>query len=112
MDFGTIRDSVMLVLMFIVFGVPALAISTRIALKPVIEALVRLRDISAARGAVDSDPRLAALESEVSRLQAEVQRLSESEAFIHQLTSRCRPFAAGDSSYCSAGLKVLALPAA
>lgn len=85
MDFGTIRDSVMLVLMFMVFGVPALAISARIALKPVIEALVRLRDISAARGAADSDPRLAALESEVQRLQVEVQRLSEADAFTRQL---------------------------
>ncbi|HEX6135430.1 MAG TPA: hypothetical protein VFZ24_15780 [Longimicrobiales bacterium] len=81
----------MLVLMFIVFGVPALAISARIALKPVIEALVRLRDISATRGAVDSAPRLAALESEVSRLQVEVQRLSESEAFTRQLTQGATP---------------------
>jgi hypothetical protein len=91
MDSGAIRDSVMLVLMFIVFGVPALAIPTRIALKPVIEALVRLRDISAARGAVDSDQRVAALESEVGRLQAEVQRLSESEAFTRQLIQGGNP---------------------
>lgn len=86
MDFGTVKDSVLLVLMFIVFGAPALAISTRIALKPVLEAFVRLRDISAPGAAVDSNPRLAALESEVSRLQAEVQRLSEAEAFTRQLT--------------------------
>lgn len=85
MDFGTVRDSVLLVLMFTVFGVPALAISARIALKPVIEALGRLRTISAGRGAADADPRLAVLESELSRLKLEVQRLSESEAFTRQL---------------------------
>jgi hypothetical protein len=57
----------------------------------VIEALVRVRDISAPRAAVDSDPRLAALESEVRRLQVEVQRLSEAEAFTRQLTQGGNP---------------------
>ena len=32
MDFGTIKDSVMLLLMFLVFAVPAVAISAPIAL--------------------------------------------------------------------------------
>lgn len=91
MEFGTIRDSAMLLLMFLVFGVPAVAISVRIALRPVIEALVRVRDISGHRAAADPDPRFAALESELKRLQVEVQRLSEAEAFTRQLTGGANP---------------------
>lgn len=91
MEFGTIRDSAMLVLMFIVFGVPAVAISVRIALKPVIEALGGVRNLPAPRGGGDSDPRLAALQADVNRLQAEVQRLAESEAFTRQLIERGTP---------------------
>ena len=86
MEFGQIKDAAMLVLMFIVFGAPALAIAARIAIKPLLEAVVRLRDSSAAGNAVQSDTRLAALEAEVSRLQVEVQRLSEVESFTRQLT--------------------------
>ena len=91
MEFGTIRHSAMLVPMFIVFGVPAVAISVRIALKPVIEALGRVRNLSAPRAGADSDPRLAALEADVNRLQAEVQRLTESEGFTRQLIQRDTP---------------------
>ncbi len=86
MEFGQIKDAAMLVLMFIVFGAPALAIAARIAIKPLLEAVSRLRDGSATGNAVHSDTRLAALEAEVTRLQVEVQRLSEVEAFTRQLT--------------------------
>ena len=84
-DFSTIKDAAMLVLMFVVFGAPALAIAARLAIKPVLEAIVKVRDISAPAQPPD-DPRIAALESYVNRLQLEVQRLSEAEAFTRQLT--------------------------
>lgn len=91
MEFGQIKDAVLLVLMFIVFGAPALAIAARLAIKPIVEAIVRVRDISASSNTVDSDKRIAMLESEVNRLQAEVQRLSESEAFTRQLSQGSNP---------------------
>jgi hypothetical protein len=81
MDFEVIRDSALLVLMFLVFGIPALAIAARIAMRPVIEAITRLREVGAPR----TDPRLASLEAEVSRLSTEVQRLREAETFTREL---------------------------
>ncbi len=61
----TIRETAMMVLLFIVFGAPALAIATRIAVRPLVEAVVLLREAFAGFG---DGPRLAALEAEVSRL--------------------------------------------
>ncbi|HEY0672883.1 MAG TPA: hypothetical protein VGD27_11475 [Longimicrobiales bacterium] len=80
-----INDAVLLVLMFIVFGVPALAIAARLVIRPVIEAILRLRESYGSSGAQASDPRITALEAQVSRLAIEVQRLTESEAFNREL---------------------------
>ena len=85
MDFSTVKDSAMLILMFIVFGVPAIAISLRIALKPILEAIVRLRDAKPAAATIETAQRMAALESEIGDLQKEVRRLTEAEAFVRQL---------------------------
>jgi hypothetical protein len=73
----------MIVLMFVVFGAPALALAARLVIRPVIEALDRF-----GKGVTVSslpDPRVDALETEVHRLTKEVSRLSESEAFHRQL---------------------------
>ena len=76
------QDAAMIALMF-VFGAPALALAARLTIRPVLDAIDRLR-----QGVVSSrapDPRVAALEAEVRRLSGEVQRLSEAEAFHRQL---------------------------
>ena len=91
MDFGVIKDSAMLVLMFVVFGAPALAIAARLAIRPVLDAIVRLRESSPSNHAHAPDPRLAALEDEVSRLSVEVRRLTESEEFHRRLIQPTRP---------------------
>lgn len=85
MDFETIEDAAGLVFIFVVFGVPALAIAARLAIRPMVEAIVRLRESFAAAPVLSPDPRLAALEAEVTRLRLEVRRLSESEVFSRQL---------------------------
>lgn len=85
MDFGTIEDAAGLVFIFIVFGVPALAIGARLAIRPVVDAIVRLRESFAPPGVAAPDPRLAALEAEVARLRREVRRLSQAEAFAREL---------------------------
>ena len=79
-----IQDAVMLVLMFVVFGVPALALAARLVIRPMLDAIISLRETAAAR-AMAPDPRLAELEAELSRLSLEVERLSEAEAFHRQL---------------------------
>jgi hypothetical protein len=78
------KDAALLLLMFIVFGAPALALAARLAIRPILDAIDRLRE-GVAGSARLPDPRVQALESEVTRLSREVQRLSESEAFHRQL---------------------------
>ena len=78
------KDAVLLVLMFIVFGAPALALAARLAIRPILDAIDRFREGVAVSSRVP-DPRVQALEAEVSRLSKEVQRLGEAEAFHRQL---------------------------
>ncbi|HEX8695794.1 MAG TPA: hypothetical protein VF746_25485 [Longimicrobium sp.] len=86
MDFEVIKEAAFLVLMFIVFGIPALAIAARIAIRPVAEAILRLREASAAPPNPSiSAQRFAALEAEVMTLRDRVEDLSESAAFDRQL---------------------------
>jgi hypothetical protein len=78
------RDAAMIVLMFIVFGVPALALAARLVIRPMLDAIDRFGQGVAVKSQ-PPDSRIEALEAEVSRLSAEVLRLSESEAFHRQL---------------------------
>ena len=78
------KDAALLLLMFIVFGAPALALAARLAIRPILDAIDRLRE-GVAVSSRGPDPRVQALEAEVSRLSTEVKRLSESEAFHRQL---------------------------
>lgn len=78
------KDAAMIVLMFVVFGAPALALAARLTIRPVLEAIDRFREgVSVSSRA--PDPRVDVLEAEVRRLSGEVERLSESEAFHRQL---------------------------
>jgi len=81
MDFNVIKDSAMLILMFLVFGVPAVAIAARIAMRPILDAIKQVRPHAAA----PDDARVAQLEAEVRRLSGEVKRLAEVESFNRQL---------------------------
>jgi hypothetical protein len=78
------QDAALLVLMFIVFGAPALALAARLAIRPVLEAIDRFREGVAVSSRLP-DPRVDALDAEVRRLTKEVQRLSEAEEFQRQL---------------------------
>ena len=84
MNPDAIQDYAMLVIMLLVFAVPAVALAARVALRPIVDAIVRLREISGSSPAAH-DARVAALEAEVNRLGQEVRRLSEADAFNRQL---------------------------
>ena len=77
------KDGLMIILMFVVFGVPALALAARLVIRPMLDAIDRFRETTVS--ARQPDPRIAEMEAELSRLSVEVQRLSESEAFHRQL---------------------------
>jgi hypothetical protein len=86
MDPDTIQDYILLLIMVLVFGVPAVAIAARLAIRPIVDAIVRLREISGPSPAAN-DARVAALEAEVSRLGLEVERLTEADTFNRQLNA-------------------------
>jgi hypothetical protein len=70
----------------IVVLAPVLAITSRIALKPIVDAIVRLRE-SAHGGALNGavERRVLELEDEVSQLRAGMARLEETVAFQQKL---------------------------
>ncbi len=69
----------------IVFGVPAVALSVRIAARPLLEGLARLREASHPVGPAAPDPRVDALQAEMSTLRDRVDRLAAVEEFYAQL---------------------------
>ena len=80
------KDALMIALMFIVFGVPALGITARFALKPIVDSIVRLREsfgTGPGNGVVER--RVLELEDEVAQLRAGLSGLEETVAFQQQL---------------------------
>ena len=70
----------------VVIGVPAVAFGVRIALRPVVEGLIRLREVNLRQGeAPPPDPRIPLLQADVAALREEVERLGAVEAFYKQL---------------------------
>ncbi len=70
----------------IVFGVPAVAISVRIAARPLLEGLAHLRQAGhPVAPAAAPDPRVDALQAEMSALRDRVDRLAAVEEFYAQL---------------------------
>jgi hypothetical protein len=78
------KDAALLAIMFVVFGVPALALAARLVIRPLLDAINSVREGGASSPRLP-DARVQALEAEVRRLSAEVQRLSEAEAFHREL---------------------------
>ncbi len=72
---------------FFVIGVPVLGITARLAIKPLVESILRVREAFLAEsreggvGAAD----VARLEQEVSELREEVRRLTEAAEFDRKL---------------------------
>jgi len=80
------KDIAFLATVFCVVCVPVLGITARLALKPIVDAIVRLRESSGAAqlsGAVAG--RVVELEDEVGRLRASVARLEETVDFQQKL---------------------------
>ncbi len=70
----------------IVLGVPAVAVSVRIAARPVLEGLAKLREASNRGSAPPApDPRVDQLQAEVAGLRERLDRLSSVEDFYAEL---------------------------
>ncbi len=73
-------------LLFLVFGTLAVGITARLTIRPIVEAIVRLREsFPAPSASALSAGRLAELEAEVSSLRQAVTQLAEEAAFDRQL---------------------------
>ncbi len=81
-------DIVMLLLVFFLVVVPILGITARLAINPMVNAIVRLRE-SFAQGAGSGlvERRVLQLEDELRQVRAEVERLAEAEEFQRELLS-------------------------
>jgi len=80
---------VFLVIAFVV-TIPVIAFSLRFAAKPVVDALVRLREVQGKSNLSDEtvlihDRRMSLLESELQHVHATLERLTEAERFHAQL---------------------------
>ena len=81
----TTEDVIGLTVVAIVVLVPILAVSARLALRPIVDSLVRLQQAFGSSNAPESTKRIAELEGQVSQLAAQVRRLEEAEAFQREL---------------------------
>lgn len=77
----------------IVFGVPAVAVAARIAARPILEGLARLREASGSHPATPAapDPRVELLQAEMTALRERVERLSAVEEFYARLQAPSGP---------------------
>jgi len=89
------KDAFMFAMMFIVFGVPALAITARLIMKPMVDSIIRLRESSAAASNGLVERRMLELEDEVSQLRAGMAELEETVAFQQKLLTAGEPAIAG-----------------
>ncbi len=81
-----IDDIIGFVFLFLIVVVPVLGVTARLALKPIVDALIRLRENFAPNpGGVLVERRVLELEEELRQVRAEVRRLAEAEAFHREL---------------------------
>lgn len=73
-----LREALLMALLFLVFGTLAVGVTARLAIRPIVDAIVRLREAPHAR-------RLADVESEVGSLRRTVTRLADEAAFEREL---------------------------
>lgn len=81
------EDIVAIISLTLLIGIPVLAISVRVALKPVVEAIVRLRGSFSAEAAELQSRRMERLEMEVDHLQTQVASLQDGEEFRQRLSA-------------------------
>jgi len=90
------KEAVLLLIMFIVFAVPALAITARMVLKPIVDAIVRLREAGGGPRVSDTVAnRVLELEEEMRQLRASVTTLEQTVDFQQKLLAAPPGGAAG-----------------
>ena len=80
------RDITLIIIVAIVLGIPILGLTARLAIRPIVDALIQLQEAFAkAETSHLLAPRIARLEEEMERLAGSVDRLVEAEEFRNAL---------------------------
>jgi hypothetical protein len=87
-----------------IISIPVIAFSARFAIRPIAEAMVRLREAQGSgRGADEAlllhDRRLSLMESELQAIHGSLERLVEAERFRRELEAPRPPAVAAESSH-------------
>lgn len=81
------EDLALVLLAFFVIAVPVMAFSARFAIKPIVDAIIRLREASLSQpNQLPQERRLAAIEAELTAIRDQLERL-EGTAFLKELRS-------------------------
>ena len=72
--------------------IPALALTARFALRPIVEAIIRLREglMGGSTGSFPTD-RMAAIEAELAEIRREIRKLAEVREFNRELVGESDP---------------------
>jgi hypothetical protein len=94
-----VEDIIIAFMVFVVVVVPVLGFTARLALKPMVEAIIRLREsFTTGSGSGVVGHRLLQLEEEVRQLRQSLKQLKETEAFHRELLARPAEHAVNDRS--------------
>lgn len=91
-----VDDLVKLCIIFSIFVLPALALTTRFALKPIVDAILRLKEggvISGGQAAVAGSQDIAMLAGEIRQMRDEMAQLQQSVAQLQDVDSFHRALA-------------------
>lgn len=91
-----VDDLVKLCIIFSIFVLPALALTTRFALKPIVDAILRLKEggvISGGQPAVAASQDIALLAGEIRQMRDEMAQLQQSVAQLQDVDSFHRALA-------------------
>ncbi|MEN8375318.1 MAG: hypothetical protein ABFS34_07705 [Gemmatimonadota bacterium] len=83
-----VEEFLAVVAVFAIIVLPALALTSRFALKPIVEAIIMLREgLAGKKPDEDAQHRLTMIEAELSELGASVRRLADAHEYDRQLTA-------------------------
>jgi hypothetical protein len=91
-----VLDPILVPLAGIIFGIPGIALGARLVMKPILDYNARMREVKLQAAADPErqrarDERLLEMESELSALREEVQRLHAVEGFYQELQAPVPP---------------------
>jgi hypothetical protein len=83
-DMG-VEEILFFIFLFLAIVLPVLGLTARLTLRPLVDVLLRLKEVLPQQRGGDQDARLANLELEVQKLRQEIKALREADSFHQEL---------------------------